>query len=438
MQESWTIKVDWEEPLDSGSPEERTCFAALGIRADDVWLTEGSDALANRLRQAPLLSAYHLAEWIAWNWWRLRWEPRSQAKDWAYAHRVATIGSGYIWPNLTIFSDGERTALMAKPTGERPQTPFRYIADRVAVVPASKFETEVDVFVDQVLERLDWAKVVDSNLEKIWLGILEERKTPELARARKLEALLGQDPDESDPRIIDQLAADAKRLSVSAVDELAAEHGQSSKIVTVDELRAIAGNSGFVSAPKNVVHVPAISKLRRGGQIPAWRLGAEAAQALRVQERLDGDPITDKRLAEMAGVKPLILNDRRGAPSISFALDESPMRGRVVLRSKWHGGRRFELARLLGDRLVAAEAGRLFPATRAYTYRQKMQRSFAAELLSPFEAVDAMLEDDYSNERQQDIAEHFEVSPLTIRTLLVNHGRLEREELDGEFEVAAA
>jgi len=63
-----------------------------------------------------------------------------------------------------------------------------------------------------------------------------------------------------------------------------------------------------------------------------------------------------------------------------------------------------------------------------------MQRSFAAELLSPFEAIDDMLAGDYSIENQQDAAEHFHVSELTIRTLLVNHRRLEREELDEEFD----
>ena len=84
------------------------------------------------------------------------------------------------------------------------------------------------------------------------------------------------------------------------------------------------------------------------------------------------------------------------------------------------------------------QLGRLFPATRSYTYRQKMQRSFAAELLSPFEAVDEMLGGDYSIENQQDVAEYFQVSEITIRTLLVNHNRLEREELDLDFDVMAA
>ena len=49
-----------------------------------------------------------------------------------------------------------------------------------------------------------------------------------------------------------------------------------------------------------------------------------------------------------------------------------------------------------------------------------------------------MLGDDYSVENQRGVAGHFQVSELTIRTLLVNHGRLEREDLDGEFEAAAA
>jgi hypothetical protein len=41
-------------------------------------------------------------------------------------------------------------------------------------------------------------------------------------------------------------------------------------------------------------------------------------------------------------------------------------------------------------------------------------------------------------EKQHEIADHFTVSDLTIRTLLVNHRRVEREELAAEIEPAAA
>ena len=65
-----------------------------------------------------------------------------------------------------------------------------------------------------------------------------------------------------------------------------------------------------------------------------------------------------------------------------------------------------------------------------------MQRSFAAELLSPFESVENMLSGDYSMENRQDVADHFQVSEWTIRTLLVNHRRLQRQDLEEDFEVA--
>ena len=57
-----------------------------------------------------------------------------------------------------------------------------------------------------------------------------------------------------------------------------------------------------------------------------------------------------------------------------------------------------------------------------------MQRAFAAELLSPFASVDEMLGGDYSEEKQNDTAEHFNVSPMTIQTQLLNNRRISYDE----------
>ena len=73
-------------------------------------------------------------------------------------------------------------------------------------------------------------------------------------------------------------------------------------------------------------------------------------------------------------------------------------------------------------------AEHLLPATRTYSYRQKIQRAFAAEFLSPSANVDEMLNGDYSEEAQSDIAQYFSVSPMTIQTQLVNHGRIDLED----------
>lgn len=427
------------ERLDEGTPEERACFASIGIRYGDIWLTEGQDGFVNKVRSAPLLSAYHLAEWMAWNWWRLRWEPRSNAADWQFAHRLTTIGEGYVWPNITIFSDGERVALIAKPTRERPNTPFRYLSDAAPVVGARDFEYVVQQFIEQVRGLLREAKITETNLDRIWNDVRGERQDPNISKRRKIEALLGRDPDHADAAEIEQLLVDGESLGDLAMNEIAADYPQGGKLLTAKLLCEAADSSGFDETPQDIVRLTPGTHLPRAGEVPAWQLGAEAAKAIREQEKLGPEQIENKVLAGLAGVKEEIITAKTPGSSISFALDDGSAKGRVVLRSRWEAGRRFDLARLLGDRIIiASNAGRLFPATRAHTYRQKMQRSFAAEFLSPFQTVDGMLSGDYSMENRLDVAEHFGVSELTIRTLLVNHQRLRRDDIEEDFDIVAA
>ncbi|WP_428531956.1 hypothetical protein [Rhodopila sp.] len=421
--------AEWER-LDEGTTEERACFAAVGIQCNGHWLTEGRDGFVNRIRTEPLLSGYHLAEWMAWNWWRLRWEPRSSVHDWVFAHRMTTIGHGYVWPNITIYSDGERTALIARPTEDRSETAFRYISSYAAIVPSQTFENAADRFIEQVVGQLQAEGLNETNLNHVWAEVVNERQDHSVAQRRKLEAILGYDPDEGDQSEIDRLAADALSLGEQAVEELAAEHATGGEFLTADGLRSIAHHSGFAASIRDAVRLETATRLPSARDVPAWRLGAEAARALRAQESLGVGSISDKRLAGLAGTGEQAITTNRAAKGIAFALDQNESRGCVVFKSPRKANRRFELARLLGDRIVNPPYGKLHVATRAVTYRQQMQRSFAAELLSPFEVVDQMMEGDYSSEKREEVAERFFVSELTIRTMLVNHKRLDREELE--------
>jgi len=435
------IEAEWET-LRHGAAEECACFAALGIRYGDLWLTEAEDAFVNRLRTKVHLSAYHFAEWLAWNWWRLRWEPRKPgrpAPDWGTAHRMASIGGGYVWPNITIFSDGERVVLLAKPTRPHPAAPLRYLADFAAIVRASEFERAVGRFVDQVRGQLRAEGITDSNLDRIWGDVVSERQDKEASAFRRIEALLGSDPDEGDESAIRALLADEHDLGAGAVAEVAASGVTASGVLTAERLRTTAAASGFDVNQRDVVSLAPGTLLAPIGEGPAWRRGVDAAHVLREQQRLGSEPISNDRLAQMAAVAPGVLtDDTRRSAEIAFVLDEASGFGRLVLRSKWESGRRFELARLIGDRLTSRSGGRLFPATQTHTYRQKVQRSFAAELLCPFESLEGVLGSDYSQDAIEDAAKHFNVSSMTVETLLDVHGRLERENLDRDFETMAA
>ncbi len=426
-----SIEADWER-LESRVPEERACFAAIGIRHHEIWLTEAEDAFVKRVRQKVHLSAYKLAEWLAWNWWRLRWEPRRRSTEWAMAHRMSTIGGGYVWPNITVISDGERVLLSAQPTQPRSAEPLRYIASVAAVVRAADFEAAVDAFIEQVRGKLSAEGITVSNLEQIWSDTLSERTDPAATRNRRFEALLGFDPDEADAKIIARLIHDSDELGEQSTAELAADDvGLGSS-----ELRSLAHTAGIEANPKDAVKLNAGFLPRVMAGAAAWTRGAEAAQGLRFQEQLGANPLSNDLLCQLAGVAPAILAREVPSSPLSFALDETETQGRIALRAKWATGRRFALARLLGDRLTAPGAGRLFPATRAHTYRQKLQRSFAAELLCPFEVLVNFLDGDFSEEARDDAAGHYNISERAVRAILVNHKLLDRQEL--EDEIAAA
>lgn len=192
------------EVLDSGSPEERATFGLFAVTANDHLLTSGEDVGRKELRHGPHISGYPIAEWLAWNWWRLRWEVgRPSDQDamlrWDFAHCMATIGEGYVWPNITILSDGTQSFLVSEPSRSTEKVLFRYSgAPGRQRVPAAELEAVIDDFVEDILKRLDTATVRESNLHHLWNELKSERADPELARFRRLEAQLGLEPDEAD------------------------------------------------------------------------------------------------------------------------------------------------------------------------------------------------------------------------------------------------
>ena len=429
------LTADWET-LDEGRPEEIACFAALRIELNNVLLSEGHDPFVRRVRNAPLSSGYHLAEWLAWNWWRLRWEPRGRHQDWRFAHAMSTIGEGYIWPNITIFPDGERVTIASRQSNPSVDFAFRYLNDFIGAVSATEYEGGVERFVAQVLGQLEAEGVRETNLEKLWRDLEQERRNPELAAYRRIEAILGHDPDEGPEDRIRHLLDDERLIGADGVTELAAAMGGPNAPLYAKDLVEIAEQAGVQADLRNAINVQGLAPTSRGST-PAWLAGQRAAQAIREEIGNDNEPLNNRLLASLIDVDPDVLDPGGSAQPLSFSLREDGPRSKIVLRSRWETGRRFDLARIMGDVVASGHNGPLVAATRSSTYRQKLQRAFAAELLSPFDAVEEELRGDYSDEQQEEVAAHFNVSPLTIRTLLVNHRRIEWDETanDRDYEM---
>ena len=255
------------EPLEEGSPEEKASFGKVSIAANGRVLTEGIALLEdNELFSGSHVSAYHMAEWLLWNWWRLLWEPRPEGvengkdgdKDdawfeWVFAHNLSSIGEGYLWPDIEMASDGVLMHLASSPTGDPNEKVFRFVgASRRETIPVGAFIKAVDEFACAVMERLDEANIRDTNLHVLWRQLAREREDKAAAAFRRMEAILGYDPGEGEEDEIREYLADAATLGHDTIAELAAHAGQrKERPVRASELEASAGqvNNRRISKP---------------------------------------------------------------------------------------------------------------------------------------------------------------------------------------------
>ena len=140
-----------------------------------------------------------------------------------------------------------------------------------------------------------------ADLPLMYQELLAERADPEAATYRRLEALLGFDPDECPDDRVMTLYQDAQGLGLGAITELAA--GAGSSLLSANQLKDWARAQGCESDKQNRLGWVG-QGYRVDHQLPAWRNGVKAAHALRAQERIADAAIGNRQLAEWFAVPP--------------------------------------------------------------------------------------------------------------------------------------
>ncbi len=419
--------------LNDGPVLEWAAFGRLEVSVGDRLLTlfrdrdEGSASA--HLSTGPLVSGYHLAEWFATHWWRLRWEPggkyvNSSTYTWDLSHRMSSVGEGYIWPNITFNCDGHLCEVSSSTT-EDPYTPIEYLGSDTTHVPAKVWEDAVDHFVTDVLSLLDTAKVHDTELHAIWHELNEERSDAAFSAFRRTEALLGFDVDEGDEAHIEAVLGDAEELGTDAVNELAT--GAGGDRTSASDIRSVSETAGFTANPEDGVSFSPtdLPDVSQWGRVAAWRVGKQLAHFVRTQADLCDGPVNNQVLAGLAGTSTCAVENCEVSGPIAWAFAPEGTQSRIVLRSNWLANRRFDMARIVGDRVfgmancISAEP--LSPATSSYSYRQKAQRAFAAELLCPWHAIEDDFEDGFDDADIERVAAQFQVSERVVENVLDNH-----------------
>lgn len=429
-------------PHESVAPDvlDRVAAAEIGILVGDLCLTEIEDRFAKTVRPTFRASAYRLAFWLAENWWRLRWEPESDHLDWHLSHNLAAVGAGYVWPKLTFASDGESVTLRMRSSTGATTEDIRYLHRQDLRISVESFVTGIDRFIGAVIERMRARGHEETELEQLWNEILDERRDAETEKWRKLEALAGLDPGAEEGVFLDTLLRQQSSIGPSGLEELVAACKGATQD-TLDKLTDIREQGATRLA------LPGIEPLRAriqkdlgkrflrnalGGPSQApWQRAYSVADAVRDYWSIGAGAISNTQLADALGADEQRLFTSTTATqcpiSAGFRDDDSGQFA-VSLAARAPSGRRFAVARLLGDYLATADTERLLPATATKTARQKFQRAFAQQLLCRVDDLKTFLDTNQPNDDQiEEAAARFDVSPLLIKTTLVNHGLLDRQ-----------
>ena len=417
--------TDFEILIQNGRTESAADPRRISMRLGDACLTRlvrhGSHEPDDWLEAPPV----PLAFWFIDNWWRIRWEPAPYADlnaEWRLAHHLSSVGAGYHWPNVSIWGEGSRVGFAVHADANNLQPSLKFVAQpRLNYVPSSTVEDAIDRFVGHVLEHVGDAS---DGLDTEYRQLQAERTDPTVATWRKLEAMLGFDPDDAPDGLVDGLETLTERYGSEPLQEAALAHqGERATEAINNCIKAAESSNVLISAPFAFDTLDPI-KVGRSSLQPPWRLAVRAANQLRHWLNVPPGPIRNTRLSEIVGTNVDSLGTkRRSTFDIPYALRLRQETGsRLALRSTWSHTRRFELCRSLGD-IIWSRDDAMGPLSAAKSERQKFQRAFAQGFLCPFDDLRAYINTDKPGE--DDIhaaARHFHVSQRLVEaTLLNNH-----------------
>ncbi len=424
--------VDWISSA-GGDDEFDATLGSLRIAAGEssrAAITDVEDTIGKTVRShinVPLIS---VATWLLMNWWRLRWEgrPAKPTTDWRRVHCLSGIGGGEAWPALEFSSDGDFIHLHMEAESRADVSAIRYLRNINVEVPAGKFEAAVERFVDVVEARLSTLIPQYRVLSELRAELAEERRSPSGAKVCRWQALAGIDPGDASEAWI--------RAAETLVDEAGPAAGNEIMSVLPDLGDGLQSAADVIDRMKTSSTAVDLSWVRSATASAArelpWQKGARLAKEVRKRCRLGAGPINDDELSDLLSVPiPLPGQAMKSVPlSGGFRNGVTNGRTRIVWPSSRPANQRFFLARMIGAATMLAPEEHVVPVTEGYSALQQVERSFAQEFLCPWAALDEFTnEHGVDDDALIDAAEHFQVSEWTVRSTLVNRGKISRDRL---------
>lgn len=161
------------------------------------------------------------------NWWRLRYETEHDTIDWRLAHEMSAAGGGFAWPPISVHGDVDVVRWTVGESNEDPVLPVHFNRPRSLEAIGRDHEEGIGRFITAVVDRLHehstHADIAEpyQRLAIVWHEVQRERADPQERSWRRLEAMLGFDPDTAEPHQLEPLVRMSKEYGENAIGEVA-------------------------------------------------------------------------------------------------------------------------------------------------------------------------------------------------------------------------
>lgn len=440
---SFGIDCQWIKA--EGTNVEDATLCRLAVNADRQLLTQNVSIESGDICDSVVVSAWPLAVWLGWNWWRLLYETGPVQKfgqhsnpsvDWERAHYLPSADYGYQWPHIRFVSDEKFIYVHLTPDSNGYVRVARYNGNVGPIlVTCDDFAKGIMDFLNKVDSRLE-DQFAKDDLRGLLKQLSEEIEDKELAEYRKIEAMTGYDPDEAPTAIIEWGRSLIHKYGETFFNSVASSinrsyNGYGRPAERLEKIANAAKEVGIYGIKGKFVLGNEVSPMHSTSLAP-WTCGRALARHVRQQIGLAPDKILESSLlrAWFEIDKKTLKNGQSCGESGICHKNGDSLKFRFADEGATHytRNRRFFLARLAGACLDGKFDADLWLAIGpGATWSQKMQRAFAAELLAPIEVVSNMLPNSPTPGSVQKIADHFATTPYTIAHSLANNKVISRE-----------
>lgn len=427
FRQSWTS-------VGSGTPELANTLAQLEIYVGDYNLTRNENLFSQSLQDHVIVSSYPLVLWMLQNWWRLLYEPLPASNkpdiSWRMAHELGAANYGFVWPKILFASDSLNVQVWSSPSEVNSQQSVRYIngLNLPASISITDFRQALIGFISTVESRLETFGMGSNDLSALFSIVKEEEQIEDSRVYRKLEAVMGFDPDECPPDAMEYAINLYRKYGEGTLLELAPVYGKMGKEEPLKPIENFICAAGVCGKPTFFTKQKENSTSSNSAP---WKMAVDNARELRREIGNIINPIDTNNLFGLLGISSSDIDkwEPAGRSSVSVGIPNDDQTIKFVPRKRHPISKRFELSRYVGD-FIQIGSNQWLTNTDLGTFRQKYQRAFAAEFLCPINGLVTFLESDFSNEAIEDAAEHFNVSEQTVSSLLANNHYIEYQSIN--------